>query len=212
MTMSKVRSRAIAFSLMAISAVCAAVITKQCCEPRTHAFAHHRELWKKLYFGFGGGGGSWSRADRSWDDASLPRSYAIREMFSATLFPGEGWFDVAVIGDPRYTLLACGVHIGPGPLHHPLHLDFIRRLFDDPELAERVMDAIGPIYVESEYDVMVNVEGINVHLQQFDGVSGPTVEFAVDGCGRVSSTQSLREHGKRLEFSMTSPDGSNSRN
>jgi hypothetical protein len=144
-------------------------------------------------------------------DWSAPAEYRDHKQFRLPWFRTAWWpssakklFEVGylwvrVIGRKDYEqqLHICGLHIGPGRVRGPFPIDFVYELFDDRELAERVRAKVGPIDIETRYEIETMVDGFRIRLaQDYDA----TIEIAIDGCGRVPQTREFNTRGRRIEF------------
>jgi hypothetical protein len=110
----------------------------------------------------------------------------------------------SVVGrDENLDSHVCGLHIGPGRVRGPFPIDFVYELFDDRELAERVRAKIGPIDIETRYEIETMVDGFRIRLAQD---LEATVEIVIDGCGRVPQAREIDTRGRRIEFSGPTED------
>lgn len=103
----------------------------------------------------------------------------------------------------------CGIRIGPDPIRGPLDIEFLFRMVADPVLAARLRSAVGPIDPSRAYRVMLDVDGVFVHLEQFGSLDGPQVDLRLDACGRIpprdTSARPTHELGPALAFRPYAP-------
>jgi hypothetical protein len=95
---------------------------------------------------------------------------------------------VAIAGDRIGNDVAvCRIHISSNELRRPLPLDVLYALIDDPRVAEHLRNVTGELDTRRAYRCVAEVDGLDVRLEQLQGIDGPTIDLVLDGCVRESA-------------------------